>query len=231
MMAENLLTPALDVYEQMALDEILAHENLVSPVLRFYHWVAGPAVTFGYAQFYQDICKQCPAEAGSVCRRPTGGGIVFHAEDLTFSLVFESEWSRPKEIYNRLHRSIEAALWQRASLQSSRQGSVDQTAYLPAKDGIASGCFACPVEDDLLLGGRKILGGAIRRFGSRVLYQGSLQCAGARTEPVFRRSVAEGIAQVLGVSFQTSLVSSERMQAAKELANNQYKTDSWNQKF
>ena len=51
-MAYNILTPALNVFEHMALDETLAESVLPGPVLRFYHWAPGPAVTFGYSQFY-----------------------------------------------------------------------------------------------------------------------------------------------------------------------------------
>lgn len=230
-MADNLLTPALDVYEQMALDEVLVHASLQGPVLRFYHWKEGPAVTFGYAQFYQEVSKQCFAAAGPLCRRPTGGGVVFHGEDLTFSLVFESKWSRPKEIYAQLHSSIENILLQKASFFSSRQEAVDGQAYAPSHQGKAMGCFANPVEDDLLAGGRKILGGAIRRFGNKVLYQGSLQCEQARTKPIFRHCVAEAIGKALNVSFRINPVSSDILQQSKQLSEQQYRTKNWNQKF
>ena len=230
-MAIHLLTPAFNVYEQMALDEVLVRADLPEPVLRFYHWTQGPAVTFGYAQFYADIQKQCPETAGPVCRRPTGGGIVFHGEDLTFSLVFESVWNRPKEIYARLHSAIEKALMQTGALYSSRQGQVTAQAYLPQQNGAATGCFVNPVEDDLLSGGQKILGGAIRRFGSKVLYQGSLQYEAARTDPSFRRAVQLGLAEALQVSFRTVPLEEDLLLKTRLLTQEQYKTDAWNQKF
>ncbi len=230
-MAIQLLTPAFDVYEQMAMDEALVQADLSCPVLRFYHWKEGPAVTFGYAQFLKDVEKQCPASAGPLCRRPTGGGVVFHGEDLTFSLVFESEWTRPKEIYAHLHGAIEKALFEQGALCASRQGQVSAQAYFPQQNGAATGCFVSPVEDDLLAGGRKILGGAIRRFGRKVLYQGALQYEHARRMPVFRRSVQQGVAEALQVSFQALPIEDQLLKAAYQLAQQQYKTNTWNSKF
>ena len=44
----------------------------------------------------------------------------------------------------------------------------------------ASQCFVQPVALDILTEAGKILGGAIRRYGTTVLYQGSLQLPEAR---------------------------------------------------
>ena len=228
-MAISLLTPALTVFEQMALDEVLAREINQEPVLRFYHWTQGPAVTFGCSQFYHAVQEQISVENGPACRRPTGGGIVYHGADLTFSLVFESSL-RPTEIYARLHGAIEQALLQ-AQVQSMRQGAVSPAAYAPATNGIANGCFANPVKDDLLAGGRKILGGAIRRYGTGILYQGSLQCENARSNPTFRRAVMQAAQQMLGVQFVTRPVWPELLNRARQLAADQYGKAAWTERF
>ena len=228
-MAQNLLTPALSVFEQMAVDEVLAQSVGSEPILRFYHWKEGAAVTFGYSQFYSSVQAQCKTTNGPLCRRPTGGGIVYHRTDLTFSLIFESDL-RPAEIYAQLHGAIEQALLQ-AQVQSVRQGHVAAQAYAPAQNGVANGCFANPVQDDLLVNGHKILGGAIRRFGNRILYQGSLQCTNARTNPVFRRAVAQGAEQMLRVTFKTATINADVLHQAKMLAVNQYQTMAWTEKF
>ena len=228
-MAESLLTPALTVFEHMALDEVLAHQGLPGAILRFYHWTKGPAVTFGYSQFYNSVHNQMTPGKGPLCRRPTGGGIVYHGADLTFSLLFESNL-RPAEIYAQLHSAIEQALLQ-VQVKSTRQGAVETSAYAPVQNGMASGCFANPVQDDLVSGGQKILGGAIRRFGSLILYQGSLQCPQARTNPVFRRAVMQGAQQMLGVVFQTQPIEKGLLKQACQLALSQYQTAAWTEKL
>src|SRR5579862_9440668 len=77
----------------MALDEALleAVARLRSPVLRFYGWT-GPAATFGYFQRYAEV--ECATSLRPLIRRPTGGGIVPHDVDWTYSLVFPPghEW-------------------------------------------------------------------------------------------------------------------------------------------
>ena len=229
-MATQLLTPALNVFEHMALDEVIAHQNSSEPVLRFYHWAAGAAVTFGCSQFYTSVRGQVGSKNGPLCRRPTGGGMVFHKDDLTFSLVFTSSL-RPAEIYARLHGAVEQALWQAELAKSVRQAAVPAAAYTPAEQGIARGCFASPVQDDLLVDGQKILGGAIRRFDKTVLYQGSLQCAGARTNPLFRRAIGQAAGKMLSVSFQTAPVTAPVLQQAKQQAVCQYQTRQWTEKF
>jgi len=228
-MAQQLLTPPLSVFEQMALDDVVIQTAGPEPVLRFYHWTAGPAVTFGYSQFYNAVRSQITPQQGPLCRRPTGGGMVFHGTDLTFSLVFESSL-RPTEIYARLHGAIEQTLLQE-HVQSMRQGAVNPAAYSPVTNGIANGCFANPVQDDLLSGGQKILGGAIRRFGTQILYQGSLQCAAARTNPAFRRAVTQGAQHMLGVSFEVRPIAMDLINRAKQLAQTRYQCADWTKKF
>lgn len=229
-MAQQLLTAALTVFEQMALDETLVR-TYRAPVLRFYHWTPGPAVTFGYSQFYAAVKNQVTPAQGPACRRPTGGGVVFHGEDLTFSLVFQSELNRPRDIYAALHSAIERTLGEMGALSSSRQAAVVAAQYAPMQKGVANDCFANPVEDDLLSGGRKILGGAIRRFDKIILYQGSLQCSDARENPVFRRAVKAAAEQMLGVLFEPAAVDQPVMQQARQLAAEQYQTDAWTYKF
>ncbi len=100
--------PALN----MALDEALLESmpRLGRPVLRFYGWTE-PAATFGYFQKYADVERATYLRP--LIRRPTGGGIVPHDADWTYSLVFQSghEWHSLKagESYRRVHEWIQAA--------------------------------------------------------------------------------------------------------------------------
>ena len=82
----------LDVYEDserrnaslnMAIDEALLG-SATKPTLRFYGWMR-PSLSFGYFGRYDDAAR----EGGSrdLVRRWTGGGIVLHGNDLTYSLV------------------------------------------------------------------------------------------------------------------------------------------------
>ena len=68
----------------MAADQVLlAHATAFGkPVLRLYQWDR-PSVSFGRSQLYP---ANIP-EGYAGIRRPTGGGVVWHDDDLTYTIV------------------------------------------------------------------------------------------------------------------------------------------------
>jgi lipoyl(octanoyl) transferase len=153
----------------MALDEALLETapERPQPVLRFYSWTE-PAASFGYFQQYQDVSRL--THLRPLVRRPTGGGIVPHDIDWTYSLVFppDHEWYQltARESYLRVH------LW----LQTAFAQIGFETLVAPAALKTAAGqCFAGHEESDLLCCGRKIAGAAQRRRRDGLLIQGSVQ--------------------------------------------------------
>ena len=96
----------------MALDEALleAVTRLGRPVLRFYGWTES-AATFGYFQKYADVERA--TRLRPLIRRPTGGGIVPHDADWTYSLAFPPghAWHvlKAEESYRRVHEWIRRA--------------------------------------------------------------------------------------------------------------------------
>jgi lipoyl(octanoyl) transferase len=153
----------------MALDEALleAVARLGRPVLRFYGWTER-AATFGYFQKYAEAERATPLRP--LIRRPTGGGIVPHDADWTYSLVFPPghEWHSLKAgaSYRRTHEWIQAAF---ARLKI-------ETELAPAARKSAPGqCFSGHEKSDLLRQRRKIAGAAQRRNKLGLLIQGSVQ--------------------------------------------------------
>ncbi len=153
----------------MALDEALleAMPRLGRPVLRFYGW-REPAATFGYFQHYREVSALTPLRP--LIRRPTGGGIVPHREDWTYSFAVPPghEWYdlAAIESYRRIHAWIQRAF---AALR------VD-TELAPAALRSGPGqCFVGHEQFDLLWRGRKIAGAAQRRRRDGLLVQGSVQ--------------------------------------------------------
>jgi lipoate-protein ligase A len=63
----------------MAIDEALL-ETAKIPSIRFYRWNS-PALSFGYFGKFADVADY--AAERDLVRRWTGGGIVFHGDDLT----------------------------------------------------------------------------------------------------------------------------------------------------
>ena len=75
---------AHDPFYNMAMDEVLLHsaKGLGAPLIRMYDWDC-PSVSIGYVQHYD----AAPNDKYTVVRRPTGGGVVYHDNDLTYTAI------------------------------------------------------------------------------------------------------------------------------------------------
>jgi len=194
--------------ENMAIDFLLLQRWPGPPVPRFRHYDwRGPAFTFGYSQKIEFIRAQLPPEDEGVrfdlCRRPTGGGLVDHREDWTYSLVIPRghalEEARATESYRIIHECIAAAL--------RAQGVKAQLAKTPSTaDGGAAPAGVCfqksEIHDVIASGGAKIAGAAQKRSKSGLLFQGSIwrPAAGTKVDwDQFETDFAGRVAESLGV--------------------------------
>lgn len=195
----------------MAMDESLL-ESCRDPVLRFYRWDK-PAISFGYFGEYSEVADRPGRE---LVRRWTGGGIVPHGNDLTYSLITPvtdpAAAKGPPAIYAALHAAIRDAL--------ASEGRASELAAETAPK-ISEACFANPVRHDLLLDGRKIAGAAQRRTRRGFLHQGSIQLPDL--SPAFRHRFAS----LLGKKVQAAEIPSHARRRAEELARDKYGTREW----
>ena len=162
----------------MAIDEALL-ETTVVPTIRFYRWHS-PALSFGYFGKFSQVSIY--AAERDLVRRWTGGGIVFHGEDLTYSILIPASDSVFNEssiaIYEKIHRSLAVAL-NGVGERAVVAGGVDPGGIALSKHATVSAsdynCFANPVRADLMIDDRKIAGAAQRRTRRGLLQQGSIQ--------------------------------------------------------
>ena len=196
----------------MALDETFL-ENADAPLLRFYRW-RGPSLSFGYFGCYAEVANQ--SSHREIVRRWTGGGIVPHGDDLTYSIVLPA--SHPSfalsspEIYAELHEAIRLSLLSNgveAVLASSAGARVSET------------CFANPVRADVISNGEKIAGAAHRRTRAGLLHQGSIQRGDLPGG--FRADLARHLCD----RFERKEVSPGVLARAAEVAKAKYGTDEW----
>ena len=164
-----LQTGARSAAENMAWDEVLlgAAPELGQPLLRFYSW-SEPAASFGYFQKISEVSQLTSLRP--LIRRPTGGGLVPHEADWTYSLVFPPthRWYQLKAVdsYERIHAWIQAAF--------ARDGITTELALSTRKE-LPGLCFIGAEQHDLLWHNRKIAGAAQRRSRTGLLIQGSIQ--------------------------------------------------------
>lgn len=151
----------------MALDQAWLEHSAV-PVLRIYTWDQ-PTVTLGYAQSLPKLQEALPG--WPVTRRWTGGGVVFHNEDYTYSVIVPptDPWAQTTavESYRRIHGSLANAL----SLHGHpgcRLATQEDVVEAPF-------CFVAPAVHDIIRGPVKVAGAGQRRGKTGLLHQGSVQ--------------------------------------------------------
>ncbi len=228
-----LNTGASDAAFNMALDEALleAMPRLGKAVLRFYGWTE-PAATFGYFQKFTEAERATLLRP--LIRRPTGGGIVPHDTDWTYSLAFPTnhEWYSlaAVESYRRVHEWIRDA-FARLGVATELALQSRKSAIRNPKSKIPSACFIGHEKSDLLWRGKKIAGAAQRRNKSGLLIQGSVQpppLSLAKTD--WQQAIcdtANSDAGVNWVEFESDASLNER---AAELTRLKYSQASYNRK-
>jgi lipoyl(octanoyl) transferase len=119
------LFASLDVYREagahsaamnMAIDEALL-ETAKIPSIRFYRWKS-PALSFGYFGRFADVADY--AAERDLVRRWTGGGIVFHGDDLTYSIIIPARDTMFAESSAFIYAAIHSALRDALSIQGPR---------------------------------------------------------------------------------------------------------------
>lgn len=196
--------------ENMAIDEAL-FLTAESPVIRFYRW-ARPSVSFGYFTAWSEVSKQFAQR--DLVRRWTGGGIVEHGRDLTYSVVCPGrrEFSVTTEFYRLVHAAIAKVF----------EGTGRAVEVAQANEpGASKACFDRAVQYDLKFEDAKIAGAAIRRNRKGLLLQGSIQ----RVEipPQFEVMFARELCEQL----EPDVLSNRILEYANCIRNEKYGAAEW----
>ncbi|NTW49034.1 MAG: lipoate--protein ligase family protein [Chlorobiales bacterium] len=152
-----------------------------SVVLRLYGWTPF-AISLGYHQREEEFDREkCRAAGIDLVRRATGGRAVFHAEEVTYSIVMKATASNETH-YREINEALKAALHE-LGVQSEFQRS---TPDLRSRYALAEAvpCFTASAKYELEVDGRKMIGSAQRRFGDVLLQHGSLLCSPRHKEMV-----------------------------------------------
>lgn len=200
----------------MAIDEVLLR-TVSLPLLRVYRWVR-PAISCGYFERFFDLPTTAPG--GEVVRRWTGGGVVFHGEDLTYTLVVPAGHSFAQLSAAVAYREIHGAI---ARVLSGR--GIETSLAVSAAEKVSTGCFENPAAADVLAGDRKIAGAAQRRTRWGLLHQGSIQ--GITTGGDFPAQLARAFAREI----ERRSLGGDELAEAEALAAKKYATEVWLRRF
>jgi lipoate-protein ligase A len=188
----------------MAVDQALLscfNPHCSRPVLRLYGW-APPAISLGRFQIPGEVLDlaKCASAGVPVVRRITGGGALYHAEELTYALVCASHHlpgvASVKESFRLLTRFL---LRFYALLGLDACYAVD---HCPAGTRLGERtpfCFAGKESYDIMIDGRKIGGNAQRRLKDVIFQHGSIPLVNrADYGAAFLREAPAGVGEISG---------------------------------
>ncbi|MDP8263086.1 MAG: biotin/lipoate A/B protein ligase family protein [Candidatus Ancaeobacter aquaticus] len=259
-----LISGPLDAYHNMAYDEVLLRACIKGkaavPVLRFYDWKMR-ALSIGYFQRVQVALDYARANGVDfeIARRMTGGGIVLHGNDITFSLVVKDTVLNGLSSLNKSsivdsYYYVNNAIKKGIDILLGKSDSPDmslETKQASSKD--TKFCFNEPTKHDVLYSGKKIAGGAQRRIDGYVMYQGSILfrqeidigkdkrftdssitlhdvCGRDLTKDAACIALQQGFTLVFGDIETDSMIDQLFIESVGKLAIDKYATHEWNYK-
>jgi lipoate-protein ligase A len=227
----------------MAVDEALLRAG-ESPTLRLYRWDPH-GVSLGYFQRAADFPWDRFAREGvPVVRRLTGGGAIFHGDEITFSITADANdplFEGPvRASYDRVHAILARALERCGAPRSevAARGDAKILSDRPASPW----CFHESTAFDLVAASRKLVGSAQRRTGGRILHHGSIVLRPNRFTPEVASveglggdpdpnkvegAIAEEFERALSLQLERRGLSAEEIKLASGLAASRYATDAW----
>ncbi len=190
--------------DQMDRDVRSARECLAgrrTPHVRLYWW-RPPAISLGAHQSQELVHASLAAIHGvDVVVRPTGGGAILHADELTYAVTLPLGNHTPAEAYAAVTSALVSGL---AGLNIHADAERWPTAFKP--DGeyrAASLCFGDIARDEIRVGRKKLVGSAQRIYRSQdgdraVLQHGSILLTDAHARlPLYMRSRTPSVSRAL----------------------------------
>ncbi|MGJ8672490.1 lipoyl protein ligase domain-containing protein [Rubritalea sp.] len=203
--------------ENMAVDQVLFERLGCRPLIRFYEWNE-PTVSFGYFDKLSDVENIFfGGDDLKYVRRWTGGGIVDHRLDQTYTLFIpkghEVEQLRGGASYSAVHRVL---------AESLRLTGVGCMLLDKDSEQISRACFERPVAFDVLgQSGEKIAGAGQKRTRNGLLHQGSV--LGVEDVEVWQ----ECFLDVLACCRQEKDIAADLLDDVYKLVAERYGSDDW----
>lgn len=165
--------------ENMEIDSSLAELNHLDNIyFRMYRWKPY-CVSLGANQS-NDILNldNLGEDEIDFVKRPTGGKAVFHAGELTYSVVFPIDnYFTPKKIYEEINSALITGLsfyhLRLMNLSLEKEVVNFRNEY---KHKFSEACFSVPNKNELKFELKKIVGSAQRKVKNVVIQHGSILC-------------------------------------------------------
>ena len=127
-------------------------------------------MSIGYFGAVRDVARVIREGEAQIVRRPTGGGVVDHRIDRTYTLVVPKEHALARTRGGESYRVIHEALAEAMHAAEIEARLIDRDAEIDSP-----ACFEKPVAWDIVdERGRKLAGAGQRRTRRGLLHQGSV---------------------------------------------------------
>ncbi|MBU0548196.1 MAG: lipoate--protein ligase family protein [Candidatus Omnitrophica bacterium] len=161
----------------MALDKRIFLRYLEDgiPLFRVYGWEA-PSVTYGISQYAESEIdlKQCNRDSVQIAQRFTGGGVLFHHNEITYSLVCSKEdVGEDGKVFVSYRQICGFLIYFYKSLGLNASFALEAGDY-KNKSQPHKLCSASHEKFDIVIGGRKIGGNAQKRRRQAIFQHGSI---------------------------------------------------------
>jgi lipoate-protein ligase A len=245
----------------MAVDEALLNcftPEHSPPVLRLYGWYP-PALSLGRFQDAAQVLdlQRCSHDSVDIVRRVSGGGTIYHADELTYSIVCTQEQIPPATSVKDSFRVLTGFLIEfYRALGLDAAYAVDAEPDFAALGARTDFCFAGRETFDILIDRRKIGGNAQRRLKNVIFQQGSIpivnraltglqymrdctpvyaentvslsDCGVSADIATLNRNFVEAFRSHMGVDTFMSGLSEDEQRMSDELYLKKYTSNSWN---
>lgn len=216
--------------QHMAFDALLLQRYEPADAIRFRHYEWNrSAYTFGLSQHYSYITSEVHDHSAEIVRRPTGGGLVDHTNDWTYTLVIPSSHpfakGQPIDSYRDVHQCMIDAF--------NEQGLETEFNLTPPKLTTPSVCFNKAELYDVVLKNlpSKVAGAAQKRSKNGYMLQGSIwkPLASKISWPTFYNDFTLKLATRLEAEIEYVSSPSWRPEEEEALAD-QFDSEEWNQR-
>ncbi|MGB8952127.1 MAG: lipoate--protein ligase family protein [Candidatus Aminicenantales bacterium] len=239
----------------MAIDEFLFNSLTDEPqtCVRFYRWER-PTISIGYSQNVTQAVNLdfCRSHGIDVVRRITGGKLVLHHQEVTYSIC-SSDTGIFTQTLKDSYRLISLALMRGLEKMGLQPVLAAETPSDYVRKSLL--CFSHPAQNEVEVGGKKIVGSAQKRMGSRFLQHGSIPMAyekellesvsiQKKKEPVritslneslgqkvdftwAVRNLTDGISEYFGISFSPKVFNDREMGVIHRIQVEKYARTAW----
>lgn len=161
----------------MAADQYFADHmsDIRRPVMRIYQWKPW-CISLGYHQSPSCLnLDECRKDGIDAVRRQTGGRAVYHAEEITYSIILPADHAFAGSVsktYQCLSEGLAAGLRMLGIPASFQKRTINIRDHYAAK--ISASCFSAAALHEIVIRGKKLVGSAQRRMPGAVLQHGSI---------------------------------------------------------